>query len=108
MLRTCYAFIVYILCATSMASSASPVVAEGTLTGPQLAAAATALARFRAEETRSDLNHFGIVVRESAEFFEIIFAPEHIDIRARPGYGGENDRARRLERLRSDRTLFRL
>jgi len=56
-------------------------VVEFTLTGPQLAAAATALARFRAEENKSDLNHFVIVVRESAELFEIIFGPERVDIR---------------------------
>jgi hypothetical protein len=50
------------------------------LTGPQLVAAATALTRFRMEETKSDLTRFLIEVRETAEFFEVVFAPEHVDV----------------------------
>ncbi|MGY8636826.1 hypothetical protein RAD15_30585 [Bradyrhizobium sp. 14AA] len=49
-------------------------------TGPQLAAAATALTRFRAEETESNLARFIIEVRETAEFFEVMFGPEHVDV----------------------------
>jgi methyl coenzyme M reductase gamma subunit len=67
--------------ASSSLSEGAPVMAGRILlTGPQLAAAATALTRFRTEETKSNLARFIIEVRETEEFFEVMFGPEHVDV----------------------------
>jgi hypothetical protein len=50
------------------------------LTGPQLVAAATALTAFRVEEPKSNLARFYIEVHETAEFFEVQFSPERVDV----------------------------
>jgi hypothetical protein len=49
---------------------------------PPLLSGATrfALIRFRVEEPKSNLARCYIEVRETAEFFEVDFSPEHVDV----------------------------